>query len=164
MTSITSELSEIQEDLQKIVGIMMSKDITAPLMTLEKSSNTVGSASSGSWLGYHSLVYYKDLKPPPAGAHFSVEWGLMDTYAIHDTTGNWLECEFDKVKDEIVRRAGSPDLSHARKVSTTAKEQFEERSAQFVSILETQLAKRADTFLQRVLDDSKKITLMTASD
>lgn len=163
MTPIIAELNEIQEDLQKCIDTLASKEISAPLKALENSAATIGNAASGSWFGYHSLVYHKDLKPPPAGTHFSVEWGLMDTYAIQDTSGNWIEYAFDRVKEEITSRAGSPDLSLTREASAAAKERFEERLSQFISILETQLAKRADTFLQRILDDSKKITLMTAS-
>ena len=162
MTSIVSELHEAQEDLQKIADLMASKEVSEPLKTLEKHANAVGRAWSGSWFGYQSLVYYEGLKAPPAGAHFSSEWGLRETYGM-GTAGNWVEYEFDKVKDEIVRLAGSPDLSHAREVSAGARERFEERYAQVLSILETELAIRTNAFLQRLLDDAKKITLITVS-
>src|SRR5262245_49681986 len=75
------------------------------LDALESAAEQVGKAWSGSWLGYHSRVYYKDLAPVPAGARFSKEWGIEERFAVDGTVGEWREFEFDGVVEEIRRRA-----------------------------------------------------------
>lgn len=66
-------------------------------------------ASSGSNFGFHSCIYYKDFKPPPPGAHFSSEWGLMGE--DQGTTGDWVEYGRGQVIRAILDRAGYVDLS-----------------------------------------------------
>ncbi|MGB9151125.1 MAG: hypothetical protein WCB36_12855, partial [Burkholderiales bacterium] len=56
----------------------------------------VGKSWSGSWLGYHSLIYYEGFKIPPPGARFSQEWGFMAT-AFPKTTGDWHEFSAEAV-------------------------------------------------------------------
>jgi hypothetical protein len=48
--------------------------IEQPLKALKDAAHQVERALSGSWLGYHSRLYYEDFVPPPPGAHFSQEW------------------------------------------------------------------------------------------
>ncbi len=52
-------------------------NIVQPLSALENAANQVNRSFSGSWLGYHSRVYYDGLVPAPPGAHFSPERGLQ---------------------------------------------------------------------------------------
>lgn len=163
MTSAVSDLREAQEGLQAIADTMTSEGVASPLDALENSANKIGRSWSGSWLGYHSLVYYEGLSPPPPGAHFSSEWGLHDTFNI-GTSGAWGEHQFDAVRDEVLRLAGSPDLSHVRELSASAKNRFEERHSQFLSILEISLAERTDPFLQRLLEEAKETEPITAAE
>ena len=46
---------------------------------------------------------------PPAGAHFSAEWGFIGI--SQGTTGNWREYSGDVVKTDIRKQAEDPDLS-----------------------------------------------------
>ena len=155
MTSPVTELREAQQELEAIAKALDSREVTAPLDALEKGANEIARSWSGSWFGYHSLIYYEGLRPPPPGAHFSSEWGLKDTFNL-GTTGAWEEFEVDAVRGEIFRLAGSPDLTLIRKLSTSAKERFEERYSQILSVLETSLNRRPDPFLQRLLEEAKK--------
>ena len=163
MTSPVTELHEAQEDLEAIAESMASEEVTAPLDILAKCADEIGRAWSGSWFGYHSLVYYEGLRPPPPGAHFSSEWGLRETFSW-GTTGTWEEYEFDAVRDEIFRQAGSPDLTAVRKLSSSARQRFEERHSQIISILETTVTRRSDPFLQRLLEEAKKADPITAAE
>lgn len=162
MTSPVTELREAQEDLEAIAKTMGSEEVTAPLAALENSANEIGRSWSGSWFGYHSLVYYEGLRPPPPGAHFSSEWGLRQTFSL-GTTGAWEEFEFEAVRGEILRQAGLPDLNQIRKLSTPAKERLEERHSQILSVLETSLTRRSDSFLQRLLEEAKKAKAITSA-
>ena len=78
--SVTEDLFVVATKLAEYSNRIKSKNFSEPLDKLEKVANEVGKAWSGSWLGYHSRVYYEDLKEPPAGARFSQEWGIEDRY------------------------------------------------------------------------------------
>jgi len=103
------------------------------LERLIDAAKEVGKSWSGSWLGYHSRVYYKDLKPVPPGARFSKEYGLMDTRFIRATTGEWVEYSFDDVVDAIHRIAGSVNLDGYRSLATEARTCFDESQSQLLS-------------------------------
>lgn len=60
----------------------------------------VGKAWSGSYLGYQSCVYYRDLKPKPPGAHFDIQWGLMDRYS-NSSLGDWEEFNHEDIYQHI---------------------------------------------------------------
>jgi len=68
----------------------------------------VGQSSSGSWIGYQSLVYYRGFQKPPANAHFSKEWGfdnLADLVRI-GSVGDWVIYSADDVFNAIRSRSG----------------------------------------------------------
>ncbi|MFC1885852.1 hypothetical protein ACFLZM_02195, partial [Thermodesulfobacteriota bacterium] len=60
----------------------------------------VGKSWSGSALGYHSRVYYKNLVPVPPGARFNKEWGFKDSWPINDTVGDWVEFDLKMGSDQ----------------------------------------------------------------
>jgi predicted nucleotide-binding protein len=129
---------------------------------LEEAANEVGRAWSGSWLGYHSRVYYKGLLPAPPGAHFSSEWGLRETFSP-GTSGHWQEYDFEEVRAAI-ERIGRVDLETARKIAKTGKKLVEESREQVLSILETSLSQRKDSFLERLRDEAQETKTIVASD
>ena len=66
-----SEIYKIADNLLKQSKRIEKKELNK----LEETAINVGKSWSGSWLGYHSRVYYRDLQPVPPGARFSKEWG-----------------------------------------------------------------------------------------
>jgi hypothetical protein len=52
--------------------------------------------------------------PPPAGAHFSSEWGFTQLRTIWTTTGDWNEYTPDILKGMIEDLAGEPNLEPAK--------------------------------------------------
>src|SRR6185312_9844716 len=110
--TVHRELFEIAGRLAAAAAAGQEASIQAPLSDLKDAADTVGSAASGSWLGYHSRVYYANLQAPPPGAHFSQEWGLKDTF-VEDTRGDWREYRPEQVKEHIRVLARHPDLSEA---------------------------------------------------
>jgi hypothetical protein len=121
MDTLASELHGVYERLQEYADQATQPAIEGPLKALERTAEDVGRASSGSWLGYHALVYYQNLKLPPPGAHFSAEWGLVTVYSVRHSQGEWVEYPFDQVKDAILTKAGNPDLGAARQLAEGAK-------------------------------------------
>ena len=78
------------------------------LARVEKSSIAVGLAThrvvpswSGSWMGYHSELYYRDFAPPPLENSFSPEWGGIDGIAP-----GWQKRSAHEVKDRIETLSG----------------------------------------------------------
>ena len=76
MPSQTEELRQIHNDLTALAA-RCEEEILEPLKALIHAAEEVGKAWSGSWIGFHSLIYYAGFSPPPPGQHFSSEWGLF---------------------------------------------------------------------------------------
>jgi len=120
----------------KIAEKLDSKGQEVPVETetLNDVAHQVGRASSGSWLGYQSRVYYEGLQIPPPGARFSAEWGLMERFS-DDTFGEWEEYNFDDVVNEILRLAGGINLKDLELRAKDARDEFEEGQSELLSIL-----------------------------
>jgi predicted nucleotide-binding protein len=117
------------------------------LELLDAAATAVGRSFSGSWLGYHSRVYYKDLQPPPAGANFSQEWGLKDLSGSSlGSKGAWRQFDGEDVNAKIRQVAENPDLSQGRHAADAASVIFDSAKSDAMSILET-AADRADGFI-----------------
>src|SRR6188768_3868381 len=110
VNKLRDELQSTTRKLSEYVRAFEDPQITASLKELDRAVVEVGKSWSGSWLGYHSRVYYANLKTPPAEANFSAEWGLDIPDFCIGSSGDWQPFEFDFVTQEIMRRAGNPDL------------------------------------------------------
>lgn len=164
MSTLTSELNDIQYQLQSFVASAEPPDVTEPLKNLEDISILIGKAWSGSWCGYHSCIYYKNFQPPPPGAHFSLEWGMKGGAFGMGTSGEWYEYDFDKVRSVITHRAGDPDLSQVKIIAKKGEHLFEEKREQLLSILQLSLSQQKDSFVERLLEEVKKARLVSDSD
>jgi len=143
------ELFSIAETLSQSVTHAEKDNVAKPLKALEDAIKSVARSFSGSWQGYHSRVYYAKFAPPPPGAHFSQEWGLMDTYASsHGSHGDWQEFDPEVVKAHINKLAGNPSLDDARKAATDAAAAFESAKSDIDSILHNAIDEQPDGFLE----------------
>ena len=105
------ELFSLAANLKKVADDTETDQISKPLAALEDAAKTIGRSFSGSWQGYHSRVYYEGFSPPPPGAHFSQEWGLMDSYMSRlGSHGDWREYDSEEVSVRIHELAGMPSL------------------------------------------------------
>lgn len=160
---ISDELHEIAEQLDSIAAKFESAPVSTPLQKLQDAANKVGKAWSGSWLGYHSRVYYRDFQPPPPGARFSQEWGFMDV-GFGDTRGDWAEYDYDYVRKAIYDIAGNPELETARKLAQAARSDIEDKLAEILSLISTSLNERNDPFLSKLKDGLEVTKVPGASD
>ena len=134
------------------------------LSRLDTVTAEAGRAFSGSWMGYHAFVYYADLKPPPPGAHFSQEWGLMDTsFSSLGSPGDWQELDPEELTRYLQAQAGDPDLSAVLAAAESARALFSKAKSDIHSIL---LLENSDTdaFLARLLTDLDKLQPLTAAE
>lgn len=145
------ELDAIAKKVASAADPINEAAITTPLKRLVEAADQVGLSFSGSWLGYHSRVYYAGLAPRPPGANFSQEWGLKDlSFTRLGSVGDWQEFDPESVKQIIRSQAGDPDLESARDAAKNASEIFEQEKANTLSILETELSDNPDTFLAKL--------------
>lgn len=134
-----------------------------PTDAITQAANHIGKSHSGSWLGYHSLVYYAELAAPPAGAHFSVDSGLRDR-VYSDTTGQWEEFPADEIEQAVHRLAGTPDLQPARDLSTKCVTAFSGFKAEILSILATEAAHQSDVYLDNIKNNIDKLEPVSKQD
>jgi hypothetical protein len=109
MTSY-EELFSIADRLETAQALVKVADAEQSLAALDTVAIEAGRAFSGSWLGYHSQVYYADLEPPPPGAHFSQEWGLMDVFGSLGSEGEWREHDPDELQAHYETKRAGPIL------------------------------------------------------
>ena len=128
------ELFALAERLKKAARASESEDVAKPIIDLEEAAQKIGRSFSGSWQGYHSRVYYARFSPPPPGAHFSQEWGLMDTGPTSlGSHGDWREYDPKVVKARIRELAGEPHLENAHKAADAASDTFEFAKSEIIS-------------------------------
>ena len=157
------ELRSIAETLEELHQRGQEDEIQRPLQDLKEAAEEIGEASSGSWIGYHAHVYYRNLQPPPPGAHFSKEWGLEQKHFILGTTGDWVEYDPKDIEAEIYRRAGNPTLDPAHTFHREAKATFQTNQREIDSILEILLDRSDSTFLSRLQGEARELSASSES-
>jgi predicted nucleotide-binding protein len=156
------ELFGIATRLNNVAGAAILNNVVRPLEALEEAGNQIKRSFSGSWLGYHSRVYYADLAPKPPGANFSQEWGLKRLLGGLGSIGDWEEFDPEFVKDRIRAIAGQPDLKEPQKAAKKAIAEFNASKSEIMSILENELDGQSDVFLTRLKDDLDKLDSVSA--
>ena len=68
---------------------------------LREAVRDVGASSSGSWIGWHSRMYYGNYEEPAVAETWDSEWG-----GIHGFSDLWRERSLAEVQEESERRAG----------------------------------------------------------
>ncbi|WP_030540263.1 TIR domain-containing protein [Sphingobium sp. DC-2] len=147
------ELFGIAERLEASAKSAVLEAMQPHFAKLEEVSSTAGRAFSGSWLGYHARVYYKDLEPAPPGAHFSQEWGLRDSYSTLGSVGEWREYDSKQLVDYLRKRAGNPDLGTVAAAAVGAERVFGTAKAEIRSIIQTEDGGGTDSFLASLLQE-----------
>ncbi len=160
MTDSDVQLLRIADSLDDLVERGRKPEIQDPLERLERAVQEIKKSWSGSWLGYHANVYYEGLAPRPPGAHFSQEWGLTTAFAGYGSSGDWVEFDSDAVKTAIRELAGNPNLEPAHEFCHDAIPEFETTKSTVASILEIELERSSDTFLNRLQNDLEKLSCL----
>lgn len=159
------ELQGIAFELQEKSLQLENEGQKTALDNLEKAVYEVGKSWSGSFIGYHANVYYKDFICPPAKAHFSVEWGLDHSSHIQGTVGDWQRYTSEDIENEILNRENIIDLTNLMMISKKTSDFFEDKKTEILSIISTYLTPKDDKFLNSlqkqiedlIIDNEKKI-------
>lgn len=160
----SKELLKIADRLDAVVADFSAQKNSRPVQALQTAAVNTGKAWSGSWLGYHANVYYEDLKPPPAGANFSPEWGLMETNYDRGTTGLWKQYNPEAVINLIYRSARNPSLKQTRKLAAQCEKAFAKQKSNILAILAATLNVTEDPFLEELKSEVTNISLLSKKD
>jgi len=159
------ELNDVKEAAIDLAAKSLRKDdpsLAAHLLRVKGVVEKYRKAFSGSWLGYHSRVYYVGFISPSPGDSFSVEWGLM--HARSNGTG-WREFRSDEVIKLIEAEAGNPDLDGFLFEAKPVAERFDELHGFIVSRLSYAVAANPDDkFLADLLAKAKLIRVLDADE
>ena len=158
------ELFQLIVPLSTAASAIEQEEIAQPLSALRTAVAEVGRSFSGSWLGYHSRVYYEGFQIPPPGAHFSQEWGLMHTFGSLGSVGHWREYPFDVAKHRVLELAGDPDISKAKSAAEAADETFNHAKAEITSIFQTELEGASDGFIQSLREQLQALESLSPSE
>jgi len=141
MTS-KKDLSELAIGLTTRSERLEEPDFYTALAKLEEAAKVIGRSWSGSWMGYQAQVYYTGFKTPPAGVHFSKEWGISDSWPNEGTRGDWTEYTFEEVMDTIRKQTENSDVEFQEKESKKTAEYFEEARSNALSFLSNEIVLR----------------------
>lgn len=158
------ELFRITKPLSTAASAIEQDDIAQPLTALRAAVAEVNRSFSGSWMGYHSRVYYEGFRTPPPGAHFSQEWGLKATYSGRGSPGEWREYTFDEVKQYLLNLAGQPDLTAARTAADIADKVFEDSKSEITSLFQTELEAGTDAFIHDLNKQLQELDVFSPAD
>ena len=157
---LSDELTSILERLDQMIVYGGGPSIQEPITRLEKAASEAAKAWSGSFLGYHSNVYYDGLKIPPSGACFDAEWGFMHE-SPNRTHGNWKEFDSDEIQGVVYSRAGNPDIEMLRNFYTNAIDEFNDCKMNVLSILQVAMAEQSDDFLAELKGHIDKLSVIS---
>lgn len=157
---ISNELTQLASQLK------VYEDTQLPeLDALENAANTVAKSWSGSWLGYHSKIYYVGFQSPPSQAVFSREWGIPpkgpDDFLGLGSLGDWIEYDFDDVVAEITKRAGTQLPDWCRTTGKKAQETFEEVQQSVLSLIHANSNFVRDKFIKDLVAKIESIEIFT---
>lgn len=158
MDSILELTAKVQE-LNALAEYGRSKTFLSSIASAEMKCKVLSRSFCGSWLGYHSRLYFGEFSPVSGDAAFSVEWGLMDRFS-NSSSPEWKEFDSQTVREFIFD--GDDDFSED--ICRTARESWEA----FVSIrLEVNSILEyieSDSFLKARCEELNELNLKTVSE
>ena len=158
------QLRRLAEGLESMYQRGQEDDISRPLEDLKTAAEEAAKAASGSWLGYHANVYYRNLQPPPPGEHFSSEWGMARSPLLPGSSGDWVEYNPEDIVRKIHEWAGNPNLEPARAFDLEAKRVFQRSKRDLASILEIAQGTSTSEFLAELKQEAETLSPVTQGD
>ena len=123
---------------------------------LFEAVNSLGSAWSGSWIGYQADIYTANLQPAHPGEVFDSEWGVDDSVS-NRTTGEWAQFNHETIRQEILKRAGGIDLDLFTRIATLTKEAFDKSKEDLLPTFDALLSSAKDKTLEDLRADLQKL-------
>lgn len=159
MSESRDELLSIVDTMNQLAKRGRQEESWQPIQRLKQAAEQVGKAWSGSWIGYHANVYYRNLQPTPPGMRFSQEWGgLTGRFETH-SEGDWVEYAPEEVIETIYKLAGNPDITPANTFSENVHSIFQEHKLTILSIIDVELHSSDSQFLSELKEKVNVLSL-----
>ena len=155
------ELLRLADRLQAMADNYESSTSAAQVAATGAAADEIGKSFSGSWLGYHSRVYFGDFTSPPPGKHFDPEYGLSGRLVGSRASSDWRECVADEVVQRIRAMAQIESIDGAIREAKRKRTEISAIIADAISII--QLSK-PDPFLTSLCEQMEKIELPSRVD
>lgn len=162
MNDFSDSLDRIKSTCSKIVEQFELSDVVESIKAFQAAVSEADKSWSGSWLGYHSCVYYDQFQPVPPGARFSQEWGGLDRLS-NDTTGQWHEYNFDFVYNHLKSTSTSLSLEQLEELSNSAKEEISDLREELLSIISSCLTNGEDEYLSRLKKEVEEFRTLSVN-
>ena len=120
LVEIETAQHELKSDLQ--TGFTLGQ-------RLRDACSQIAMASSNSWAGWHSRMYYGNWDEPPVHETWDIEWGGLNGYA-----DEWHECSQREVQDAVEARAGT-SLAVLAAAADRVRERCQDLHAELVTAL-----------------------------
>jgi predicted nucleotide-binding protein len=160
MTELPDQLESIANGCDGIAArVERFADETA---AIEHAAIELGKAWCGSWLGYHSRVYYDQLQPPPPGTRFDPTMGLMDRTS-NRTVGDWTEYSFEELCNLLKSVAGQGVFAELEQLAKAARPEVLEQREKLLSVLNAIACNGEDGYIIRLLGDADAAKPVSAS-
>jgi len=165
MNSLSDKSLSLAERLEARCKEWKLSKLVLGLEKLREAAKEIGKSWSGSWIGYHSRVYYANFQLPPTGTHFSSSTGFETGWGTRDETrGEWVEYQYDAVHKSIFTLAKLKDANSVTELSDQVEDDFETIKSELISTLTLANPSSADTFLKTLQTDSEKIKPSSSGD
>jgi predicted nucleotide-binding protein len=158
--------TELLDGQRRLLAFAESYDAapeTTALNAIWQRARELGKSASGSWLGYHANVYYKDFQPPPAGVHLDIDNGTGGTY-FAGPDPNWVERTSEEVFDLLLRDEGKACLASAEARAEEGLLILNSVKADISSVLTVYLDGHDDKFVRRLADEIQGEKVLSAAD
>lgn len=117
---------------------------------LKKNFERCTRSFSGSWLGYHANVYYRNLDIPEPGNHFSPETGLADDFLGNPLPENWIEYSPEFISNTMLDGVDTNYESLFTQASNKAQQALEENYETIRTILDALNTEPKAATLERI--------------
>lgn len=155
MPELRETLLEIAETHKDIVTPFETPGVIRSLAVIEQLAKDAAKCFSGSWIGYHSTVYYDQLQEPPPGAHFSIQWGLMDR-GFNESRGRWVEYTYSEIRNHLINNVNDPSFDEFTSMKDVADEKIEVLQDELSSLLRAVVEQTSSEHLKELLEKIEK--------
>jgi predicted nucleotide-binding protein len=163
VANLVAELSELARAAQLALNDARNPQLLEPLVAIDREAQRAKRAWSGSNIGYHAIVYYDGLEPPPPNAPFSAEWGLEERWPINTPDPGWRPMDHQQVMSQLLASAKVDDTEALDSSITALRSTFELLQERAIGLLNTALRRNNDPFIQRQLDRIEKLIAASPS-
>ena len=155
--ALIQELIDIRMEVEHELQIAESSSARAILVSLEESAFEIGRAWSGSWIGDHANLYYKDFQPPPPDKEFDQQSGKF----LRDQPA-WIKYSEEEVQSRIHDSIDANKVERATGIAKSCQVTFESTKSDVLSILHI-ASSMNDSFINNILASIDRIEIPTVT-